>query len=91
MTSIGIISNIQPIINVQKIESQISALLFLKTNHSQSIDIANKLSSFPEIKNIYLMTGEYNIVLKIVLQQQPLFFIVIDIIITLCLKILFVI
>jgi DNA-binding Lrp family transcriptional regulator len=34
MTSIGIISNIQPVINVEKIESQISAMLFLKTNHS---------------------------------------------------------
>ncbi|MFL6457434.1 MAG: hypothetical protein ACJ71G_10775 [Nitrososphaeraceae archaeon] len=45
MTNIGIISNIQPIVNVEKIESHISALLFLKTNHSYSIDIANKLSA----------------------------------------------
>ena len=71
MKSMGIISNIQPIINIDKIESQMSAMLFLKSNHSQSIDIANKLSSISEIKNIYLMTGEYNIVLKVVLQQQP--------------------
>jgi Lrp/AsnC family transcriptional regulator, regulator for asnA, asnC and gidA len=72
MKGMGIINNIQPIINVEKIESQMSAILFLKSNHSQSIDIANKLSSISEIKNIYLMTGEYNIVLKVVLQQQPL-------------------
>jgi Lrp/AsnC family transcriptional regulator, regulator for asnA, asnC and gidA len=71
MKGMGIINHIQPIINVEKIESQMSAMLFLKSNHSQSIDIANKLSTISEIKNIYLMTGEYNIVLKVVLQQQP--------------------
>jgi Lrp/AsnC family transcriptional regulator, regulator for asnA, asnC and gidA len=70
MKGMGIINNIQPIINVEKIESQMSAMLFLKSNHSQSIDIANKLSAISEIKNIYLMTGDYNIVLKVVLQQQ---------------------
>lgn len=71
MKSMGIINGIQPIINVDKIESQMSSILFLKSNHSQAIDIANKLSSIPEIKSIYLMTGEYNIVLKVILQQQP--------------------
>jgi DNA-binding Lrp family transcriptional regulator len=71
MKSMGVINSIQPIINVDKIESQMSAMLFLKSNHSQSVDIANKLSSISEIKNIYLITGEYNIVLKVVLQQQP--------------------
>jgi Lrp/AsnC family transcriptional regulator, regulator for asnA, asnC and gidA len=71
MKGIGIITNIQPIINIDKIESQMPAMLFLKSNHSDAMDIANKLSSIPEIKSIYLMTGQFNIVLRLILQQKP--------------------
>ena len=70
MISMGIIKNIEPIFNVDKIENQVvSALVYLKTNPSHSIDIANKLSSLSEVKDVYMTTGEYNIIVKIVAER----------------------
>jgi DNA-binding Lrp family transcriptional regulator len=66
MISMGIIKNIEPIFNIDKIENQISALVYLKTNPSYSIDIANKLSSLSGVKGVYLTTGENNIIVKII-------------------------
>jgi DNA-binding Lrp family transcriptional regulator len=69
MISMGIIKNIEPIFNVDKIENQISALVYLNTNPSHSIDIANKLSSLSEIKDVYMTTGEHNIIVKIIAER----------------------
>ena len=71
MKGVGIIKNIQPIFDVEKIDSQMSALIFLKTNASQSVDIANKLSSIPQVRGVYKMTGEYNIIIKVTMAQHP--------------------
>jgi DNA-binding Lrp family transcriptional regulator len=70
MISMGIIKNIEPIFNVDKIENQVvSALVYLKTNPSHSIDIANKLSPLSEVKDVYMTTGEHNIIVKIVAER----------------------
>jgi Lrp/AsnC family transcriptional regulator, leucine-responsive regulatory protein len=69
MISMGIIKNIEPIFNIDKIENQISALVYLKTNPSYSIDIANKLSSLSGVKGVYLTTGENNIIVKIIAES----------------------
>ena len=74
MRGVGIIKNIQPIFDVEKIDSQMSALIFLKTNASQSVDIANKLSSIPQVRGVYKMTGEYNIIIKVTMAQHPEYF-----------------
>jgi DNA-binding Lrp family transcriptional regulator len=66
MISMGIIKNIEPIFNIDKIENQISALVYLKTISSRSIEIANELSSLPEVKDVYMTTGEHNIIVKII-------------------------
>ena len=71
MKGVGIIKNIQPIFDVEKIDSQMSALIFLKTNASQSVDIANKLSSIPQVRGVYKMTGEHNIIIKVIMAQHP--------------------
>jgi DNA-binding Lrp family transcriptional regulator len=69
MISIGIIKNIEPIFNVDKIENQISALVYLKTDPSHSIDIANMLFSLSEVKDVYMTTGEHNIIIKIIAEH----------------------
>jgi hypothetical protein len=38
---------------------------------SQSIEIANKLASIPQVRGIYRMTGEYNIIIKVIMAQHP--------------------
>ncbi len=69
MMSMEIIKNIEPIFNIDKIENQISALVYLKTNPSCSIDIANKLSLLSEVKDVYMTTGKHNIIVKIIAER----------------------
>lgn len=69
---LGVIKNIQPIIDVEKFDDTIvlTSLVFLKVNAARSIDIANKLSTIPEIKSIYLTTGEHNMIVKMAILQD---------------------
>jgi Lrp/AsnC family transcriptional regulator, regulator for asnA, asnC and gidA len=69
MISMGVIKNIKPIFNIDKIENQISALVYLKADASQSIDIANKLSLLSEVKDLYMTTGEHNIIVKVMAES----------------------
>jgi DNA-binding Lrp family transcriptional regulator len=67
MKQMGLIKKIQPILNIDKLENQyrVSSLVFIKSNPLKSIDIANRLCSNKEVKSVYMMTGEYNMVLKL--------------------------
>jgi len=71
MRGLGIIKSIQPIFDIEKIDNQMSALIFIKTNLSQSTDIANKLASIAQVRGVYKMTGEYNIIIKVIMAQHP--------------------
>jgi DNA-binding Lrp family transcriptional regulator len=73
MMGLGIIKNIIPILDSEKIEQQISAFVYLKIDApSQTFMIANKISSIPEIKNVYLLTGEYNLMFKVITDKPEL-------------------
>ncbi len=69
MRSTGIIKNIEPRLDIDIIENQISALVFLKTNLAQSVQIADELASIAEVRRVYMMTGESNIVAKVVAER----------------------
>jgi Lrp/AsnC family transcriptional regulator, regulator for asnA, asnC and gidA len=71
LKGLGIIKNIQPVFDIEKLDSQMSALIFIKTNLSQSTDIANKLASIPQVRGVYKLTGEYNIIIKVIMAQHP--------------------
>jgi DNA-binding Lrp family transcriptional regulator len=71
LKGLGIIKNIQPIFDIEKIDGQMSALVFVKTNLSESTDIANKLASIPQVRGVYKMTGEYNIIIKVIMTHHP--------------------
>jgi DNA-binding Lrp family transcriptional regulator len=67
MMGLGIIKNIVPILDIERIEKQTSAFIYLKIDHpNQTLIVANKISVIPEIKNVYLLTGEYNLMLKVI-------------------------
>lgn len=69
MKSVGIIKNIEPVLDMDKIETSVSALVYLKVNPSFSVDIADNLYSLSEVKNIQMTTGESNIVLKVTVES----------------------
>jgi len=70
MRGAGIIKNIVPMFDVDKLDEQMSAFVYLKTNPSQSVNIANKLSLIPVVQGIYVMTGDFNLMVK-VLAEKP--------------------
>ncbi|MGI8832297.1 MAG: Lrp/AsnC family transcriptional regulator, partial [Nitrososphaeraceae archaeon] len=69
MKDIGLIKNIEPVLDLNKIENQIHALVYLKVDPSYSINIASRLSSFPVVKDVYTTTGEYSIAIKLSLNS----------------------
>jgi DNA-binding Lrp family transcriptional regulator len=69
MRGMGIIKNIEPILDIDIIENQLSALVFLKTNLAQSVQIADELAAIAEVRRVYMMTGESNIVVKVVAER----------------------
>lgn len=69
MKSMGVIKSIEPILDVDMIENQIPALVFLKANLAHSIKIADELAAIPEVKRVYMATGENNIIAKVVSEQ----------------------
>lgn len=65
MKDIGLIKNIEPVLDLNKIENQVHALVYLKVDPSYLMSIAGSLSSFVEVKDVYTTTGEYNMTLKL--------------------------
>lgn len=69
MRALGVIKNVAPVFDLDKIENQLSALIYLKTNPSQSKEIAERLALIPEVKSIFMLTGDFNIVIKVIAQD----------------------
>jgi DNA-binding Lrp family transcriptional regulator len=69
MKSMGVIKSIEPILDVDIIEDKIPALIFLKTNLAQSVQIAEELAAIPEVRRVYMATGENNIVVNVVSER----------------------
>lgn len=63
----GVIKNIVPIFDLSKIQNYISVFVFIKiSNPSRSYDIAKEISLLSEIKSIHMLTGEFNLLIKLV-------------------------
>ncbi len=66
MKGLGIIENVEPILNIDRIEGQvISIMVSSKTDPLKSVDIANRQSMIPEVRDVYLITGNYNVLVKV--------------------------
>src|SRR5437867_1800939 len=62
LVRLGVIKGIVPMFDSARIQNQISTFVFLKVvSPSQAFKIANSLSTMPEVRSIYFMTGEFNV------------------------------
>jgi Lrp/AsnC family transcriptional regulator for asnA, asnC and gidA len=66
MKKLGIIKNIEPIFNIEKIDDVIVELVYIKANPIELTSIINDLTLISEIKGIFTVTGDYNILVKII-------------------------
>ncbi len=62
----GIIKSIMPLFDIEKIEDIILGLVYLKVNPLEISSVIDNISSICEIRSIFTITGEYNIVFKII-------------------------
>lgn len=61
----GLISRIAPIFNVDKVERGVSMLISLKVEASKLATVASEISRLPEIKGVFITTGESNLLVRI--------------------------
>ena len=64
LKTLGIIKNVIPTFNLERIENHLSSLVYIQAIPSQSKDVADKLALIPEVKGAYMVTGEHNIIVK---------------------------
>ncbi len=66
LMSSGIIKNIIPIFDSERLEHGISAFVFVKSpNTAHTFALAKKFAELKEVGSIYLITGEYNLMFKL--------------------------
>lgn len=65
-----IIKDVQPIFDLEKFKNIILSIFYIKIDSSESDNVIKELESFSEITNLYLATGGYNIISKVVTYDQ---------------------
>ncbi|MDQ6724547.1 MAG: AsnC family transcriptional regulator [Thermoproteota archaeon] len=66
LKKLGIIKNVQPIFDLEKLENCVLAITNIKTNPLESSKVIEKLESISEITVLYSATGENNLLAKII-------------------------
>ncbi len=65
LMGLGIIKNILPIFDLERLEHGLSAFVFVKTHTANALSLANKFAEIKEVGSIYFVTGEYNLMIKL--------------------------
>ncbi len=66
----GIIRKIVPILDLEKIEGGVSALILLKVDLQELEDVVKRLVPLEETRSIFVTTGEANLVVKVALSSN---------------------
>jgi Lrp/AsnC ligand binding domain/Archaeal TRASH domain len=65
MLDMGLIKKIAPIIDASKITSGLFAVATARVEPGKADDVLNALAKVPEIRNVYGMTGEHNVLFTV--------------------------
>jgi len=71
MKDMGLIKKISPVIDADKLRGNITAIITADADLQQINQIREELSQFDEIREIYLTTGEHNMIMKVVVDDMP--------------------
>lgn len=66
LKKLGIIKNIQPVFDLEKLDNIVQAMIYIKANPAYTNKVILGLKAIPEITNLYSMTGEHNLTSKII-------------------------
>lgn len=69
MINTGFIKKIGPVLDTDKVELGISALLFMKVLASKALEIAKQLSEFEEVRNVFTTSGDNNMILRVTVDK----------------------
>jgi Lrp/AsnC family leucine-responsive transcriptional regulator len=70
MFETGFITKISPVFNSEKVSEKLTALVTFRVSDSDLQDIASKFSELNEVRNVFLITGESNLMLRVVMKNS---------------------
>ncbi len=73
MTESGIIKRIAPILDIDKVEKGVAALLMLKVELAKVNPIVEKLAPLDEVRSIFLSTGQANLIVRVATSSNEAF------------------
>lgn len=62
LRKVGVIKNIEPVIDMEKLENVNINIMFIKTDPNESNTVSTKIASIAEITNLYVASGDHNLV-----------------------------
>jgi len=69
LVELGVITRFAPVLSIDKVERGTSALIFLRIELNKITPAIEKLRALEEIRNIFVTSGEANIVVRVVLPR----------------------
>ena len=73
MTDSGVIKKIAPILDIDKVEKGVAALLMLKVDLPKVNQILEKLAPLDEVRSVFLSTGEANMIVRVATSSNEAF------------------
>ncbi len=73
MTESGVIKKIAPILDIDKVEKGVTALLMLKVNLAKVDSVLEKLAPLDEVRSIFLTTGGSNVIVRVATSSNEAF------------------
>ena len=65
MTESGVIKKIAPILDIDKVERGVSALLMLKAELTKVDTVLERLAPLEEVRSVFLSTGQANVIVRV--------------------------
>ncbi len=73
MMESGVIKKIAPILDIDKVERGVAALLMLRVELSQVRPVTERLASLDEVRSLFLSTGEANMIVRVAASSNESF------------------
>ncbi len=69
MVNTGFIRKIAPILDTDKIEIGLTAMLFMRVLASRALEIAKELSEIEAVRNVFMASGDNNMMVRLVVDR----------------------